>query len=257
MDLNGHVVLVAGGAGGLGSAVCRRMHARGATVAVVDFDEDAATTLADDLGERAIGIGADLVDEDAARAAVVAAAERGELRHVVATAGGGTQPQRTIGRDGSPHDLDLFRRTLDMNVLTTFNVLRFAASTMSRLDPLDDDGARGSIVLTTSIAGYEGQIGTMAYSTAKGAVTSMTLVAARDLASSGIRVNAIAPGTMGTAAWDTVNPEVRATLEQKVPFPRRFGRPDEFAFATEHLLTNTYVNGHVLRLDGAIRFEPR
>ena len=146
---------------------------------------------------------------------------------------------------------------MDLNVITTFNAVRLAAAAMSQLEPVGDDEERGAIVTTSSVAGFEGQIGQLAYGTAKAAIIGMTLIAARDLAASGIRVNNIAPGTIDTRAWDAAPPEVREPLEAKVPFPRRFGRPEEFAALAEHLVTNRYLNGHVARLDGAIRFDPR
>ena len=256
-DIDRTVALVAGGAGGLGSAVVRRLHAAGATVVVFDHAGAAAEALADELGGRAVAVSGDATTDEGVQAAVEVALAHGPLWHVVCCAGGGRPGQRTVSRGGAPHDLDLFTETYELNVVTTFNVLRLAAAAMAGNDPAGDDGTRGSIVLTSSIAGYEGQVGTIAYSTAKAAINGMTIVAARDLASAGVRVNTIAPGTMGTAAWDAAKPEVRAALEDKVPFPRRFGQPDEFAALAEHLLTNPYINGHVARLDGAIRFDPR
>lgn len=257
MEIEGSVALVTGGAGGLGSAVVRRLHGAGASVVVFDHADGPVKELAEGLGDRAVAVSGDATDEGAARAAVDAAQELGPLRHLVCCAGGGRPGQRTVSRDGSPHDLGLFTETYELNVITTFNVLRLAAAAMSGNDPVGDDGARGSAVLTSSIAGYEGQIGTIAYSAAKAAINGMTIVAARDLASVGIRVNTIAPGTMGTTAWDAASPEVRGALEKKVPFPQRFGDPAEFAALAEHLLTNPYLNGDVVRLDGAIRFDPR
>lgn len=176
---------------------------------------------------------------------------------VVACAGGATASVRTVRRDGTPHDLQLFVDTLHLNAVTTFNTVRVAAAAMSALDPVDDDGQRGGIVTTASIAAFEGQIGQVAYGAAKGAIVSMTLIAARDLAGAGVRVNCIAPGTIGTPAWDAAPGDLRRALEEKVPFPRRFGRPDEFAALAAHLIANDYLNGHVARLDGAVRFDPR
>jgi len=142
-------------------------------------------------------------------------------------------------------------------MLSTFNTLRLSATAMNRLEPVNDDGERGAIVLTGSLAGYEGQIGTLAYGAAKAGVIGMTLIAARDLAAMGVRVNCIAPGTMNTSAWDAASPDVKAALEAKVPFPKRLGHPEEFASLAAHLVTNGYINGHVVRLDGGIRFDPR
>jgi NAD(P)-dependent dehydrogenase (short-subunit alcohol dehydrogenase family) len=255
-SLDGAVALVTGAAGGLGSAVTRRLHARGATVVLFDQAEEATDGLATELEDRAIPVVGDALGADAQHAVEVAV-RAGPLRYLVACAGGGRGGQRTVGRSGQPHDLDLFTETMELNVTATFNVLRLAAAAMAGLDPYTDDGERGSIVLTSSIAAFEGQIGTIAYATAKAAINGMTITAARDLAAAGIRVNTIAPGTMGTAAWEHASADVRRTLEEKVPFPRRFGKPEEFADAVEHLLTNRYMNGHILRLDGAIRFDPK
>lgn len=255
MDLTNGVVIVTGGAGGLGAATVRRLHAAGGGVVVFDRDEARASALAEDLGARARSCAGDAADEADMGKAVAAAEELGALRGLVACAGGGTRSLRTVARDGSPHTLDLFREVLDTNAVSAFNSLRLAAAAMSRQDP-DATGERGAIVLTASIAAYEGQIGQVAYAAAKAAVVGMTLVAARDLAVSGIRVNSIAPGTIATPGWDAAPPAVRERLEAKVPFPRRFGTPEEFGAAAEHLLTNGYINGHVLRLDGAVRFDP-
>ena len=257
MQVAGHVALVTGAASGLGEATARHLHQRGATVVLVDLNGDGTAALAAALGDRAVGVAADCTSEADVQAAVDVATGLGGLRIAVACAGGASASKRIIQRDGSPHDLDLFRRTQELNVTTTFNTLRLAAAAMNALDPVDDDGQRGAIVTTASIAGYEGQIGQIAYATAKAAIIGMTVVAARDLAANGVRVNCIAPGTIGTSAWEQAPDGMREALEAKVPFPRRFGRPDEFARLAEHLVDNDYLNGHVVRLDGAIRFEPR
>lgn len=256
MEIAGNVALVTGSASGLGEATARHLHATGARVVLFDRDAERTPRIAAELADAPHVVGDATVTDDV-QAAVDAASEAGPLRIVVACAGGATASQRTLRRDGTPHDLDLFTSTLDLNVLSTFNTLRLAAAAMATLEPVDDDGQRGTIVTTSSIAGYEGQIGQIAYATAKAGIIGMTLVAARDLASVGIRVNSIAPGTIGTRAWDQAPAEMREAFEAKVPFPRRFGRPDEFARLAEHLITNAYVNGHVARLDGAIRFDPK
>ncbi len=257
MDIAGNVALVTGGASGLGEATVRHLHAAGAHVVLFDRDAERAEAIAAELGERVSATVGDATTEEDTAAAVAHASELGPLRILVACAGGATRNERTVKRDGTPHSLDLFRATMDLNVITTFNAVRLAAAAMSQLEPVGDDEERGAIVTTSSIAGYEGQIGQIAYGTAKAAIIGMTLIAARDLAASGIRVNNIAPGTIETRAWDAAPPEVREPLEAKVPFPRRFGRPEEFAALAEHLVTNRYLNGHVARLDGAIRFDPR
>lgn len=264
MKVQGTVALVTGGASGLGEATARHLHAAGAKVVVFDRDADRATAVADELG--AVAVSGDVTDEADTLAAIERACELGPLRVVVAVAGGAMGSVRTVSRDGAPHPLDMFVDTLQLNVVGSFNTLRLAAARMAAQDPLDDDsedgdgegeGERGVVVLTSSIAGYEGQIGQIAYGTAKAGLLGMTLIAARDLASSGIRVNAVAPGTMGTRAWEQAPEGLQETLEAKVPFPRRFGRPEEFAALVEHLVTNRYLNGEVVRLDGAIRFGPR
>ncbi len=257
MDLQGSVVLVTGGASGLGEATVRHMAGRGTRVVVFDRDVDRATEVATSVGDAAVAVGGDATSEEDVNGALARAGELGALRVVVTCAGGATRSARTVARDGTPHDLAEFVSTLHLNVVTTFNTLRLAAAAMARLEPVDEDGQRGVIVTTASIAGYEGQIGQVAYGTAKAGIIGMTLIAARDLASVGIRVNAIAPGTIRTRAWDQAPAELIDTLESKVPFPRRFGRPEEFAELVEHLATNRYLNGHVVRLDGAIRFDPK
>jgi NAD(P)-dependent dehydrogenase (short-subunit alcohol dehydrogenase family) len=248
-------VLVTGGGSGLGLATARRLAAAGVGVAVFDLDPDAADRAAKEVGAGAVGVGGDARDDDAVSAALDAACGIAPLRGIVACAGGASRSMRTLDRDGVPHDRALFRHILDINVETTFNTLRLGAARMAKQDP-DEAGERGSIVLTSSIAAYEGQIGQLAYAAAKGAIVSMTLTAARDLAASAIRVNTIAPGTMHTTAWDG-HDDIRMALEAKVPFPPRLGDPDEFAALAEHILGNHYLNGTVVRLDGAIRFEPR
>jgi NAD(P)-dependent dehydrogenase (short-subunit alcohol dehydrogenase family) len=257
MDIAGNVALVTGGASGLGEATARHLHAAGAHVVLFDRDAERSKAIVAELGDRASATVGDATTEEDTAAAVAHAGELGPLRILVTCAGGASRNERTVKRDGTPHSLELFRATMDLNVITTFNAVRLAAAAMSQLEPVGDDEERGAIVTTSSVAGFEGQIGQLAYGTAKAAIIGMTLIAARDLAASGIRVNNIAPGTIDTRAWDAAPPEVREPLEAKVPFPRRFGRPEEFAALAEHLVTNRYLNGHVARLDGAIRFDPR
>jgi NAD(P)-dependent dehydrogenase (short-subunit alcohol dehydrogenase family) len=260
MQIAGNVALVTGAASGLGEATARHLHGLGATVVLFDRDGERTPKIAAELGDAPHVVG-DATREADVQAAVDAAASAGPLRIVVACAGGATASQRTVRRDGTPHDLDLFVAIMNLNVVSTFNTVRLAAAAMAELDAADggpdSDGERGVIVTTSSIAGYEGQVGQIAYATAKAGIIGMTLVAARDLASVGVRVNSIAPGTIGTRAWEQAPADMRAALEAKVPFPRRFGRPSEFAGLAEHLITNCYINGHVVRLDGAIRFDPK
>jgi NAD(P)-dependent dehydrogenase (short-subunit alcohol dehydrogenase family) len=196
-----------------------------------------------------------LEDRDLERA-IDACRGYGELRWVIACAGGGEVGGRIVGKGGVPHDLGIFQRTIDLNVTGSFNTLRLATAAMADNEP-DEDGERGAAVLVSSGAGFEGQIGQIAYGSAKSALIGMTLIAARDLSSIGIRVNAVAPGVMNTSAWDQAPTELKSSLEATVPFPKRLGEPEEFARLVEHLLTNRYMNGHVARLDGALRFGPK
>jgi NAD(P)-dependent dehydrogenase (short-subunit alcohol dehydrogenase family) len=257
MEVSGKVALVTGSGSGLGEGTARHLHSLGASVLLFDIDESRIRSIAEELGGRVEIIVGDATSEEDMAKALARAGELGPLRMVVACAGGGSRPERLVNRDGLPHNMELFKDTIDLNLVTTFNTLRLAAASMASTSGHGNDGERGSIVLTSSIAGYEGQIGTIAYSAAKAGIIGMTLVAARDLAAIGIRVNCIAPGTMNTQAWEQVDPAVRASLEANVPFPKRFGEITEFTDLAVHLLTNQYLNGCVVRLDGAIRFGPK
>jgi NAD(P)-dependent dehydrogenase (short-subunit alcohol dehydrogenase family) len=256
MELDQSTALVTGGASGLGAATARYLHAQGASMVVFDRDAAKGEALVAELGERAAFVAGDVLSTDDTERAIAAATDLGGLRVVVACAGGARGVQRTLGRDDTPHDLDLFADTIQLNLVGSFNTARLGAAAMAAQEPRED-GERGVIVFVASIAGYEGQIGQVAYGAAKAGIIGMTLIAARDLASRGIRVNAIAPGTIRTEAWDLAPAEMLQGFEAKVPFPRRLGDPSEFAALVEHLVTNRYLNGHVVRLDGAIRFDPR
>lgn len=256
MELNGISAMVTGGASGLGEATARRLHAGGARVTIFDRDLDKAAAVVASLGGNARAAGGDVTSEEDTRNAIEIATADAPLGIVVACAGGARGGGRTVDRKGMAHDLALFQDTVDLNLVGTFNTTRLAAAAMAQQPPGTDD-ERGVIITTASIAGYEGQIGQVAYGAAKAGIIGMTIILARDLAAIGVRVNCIAPGTMGTTAWDLAPREMREKLEAKVPFPRRFGEPDEFAALAEHLATNRYINGQVIRLDGAIRFDPK
>jgi NAD(P)-dependent dehydrogenase (short-subunit alcohol dehydrogenase family) len=257
MKAEGSVAVVTGGASGLGEAAARRFHALGATVVIFDRDAERAKRLAAELGNCAEAVDGDVLSEPDTQRALDVATELGGVRILIACAGGAVGGGgRTVDRSGAPHDLAAFSATVQLNVVGTFNSVRLAAAAMAKLEP-QDDGERGAIVTTASIAGFEGQIGQIAYGSAKAALIGMTLIAARDLAAVGVRVNCIAPGTMATRAWDRAPAKLRADLERKVPFPARFGHPEEFGALAEHLVTNRYINGQVVRLDGAIRFDPK
>ena len=257
MQIEGNVAIVTGGASGLGEATARHLHAKGASVVLFDRDAERGGAIAHELGDRAACVGGSVLSEEDTLHAIEIAQGMGPYRILVACAGGATGGGRTIGRDGTPHSLELFQSTINLNVVGTFNSLRLSAAAMSAQEPANEDGERGVVVGTASIAGFEGQIGQIAYGSAKAAIIGMTLIAARDLAAVGIRMNTIAPGTMLTRAWDNAPTAMREKLESKVPFPQRFGHPEEFAELAEHLITNRYLNAQVVRLDGAIRFDPK
>jgi NAD(P)-dependent dehydrogenase (short-subunit alcohol dehydrogenase family) len=247
------VALVTGGASGLGEATTRRLHEGGSAVVIVDLPSSPGQALAAELGDRVRFCPADVRDEDQVRVAIAAAQELGDLRIVVNCAGVGTAG-RVVGRKG-PLDLGSFRNVIDINLIGTFNVLRLAATAMLANEPVDGD--RGIIVMTASIAAFDGQIGQAAYAASKGGVVSLTLSAARDLADKLIRVMAVAPGTFATPMLAGLPDEVTAALEAQVPHPSRLGRPDEYASLVAHIVDNGMLNGEVIRLDGALRMPPR
>lgn len=253
---NGASAIVSGGAGGLGAATVRRLHSEGLAVVIADLAEAAGKVLADELGERATFARTDVTDSDSITAAIEAADSLGEFRYAVIAHGGFGVNQRVVQRDGSPADLDGFTKTINLYLNGTFNLLRLAGAKIATASP-GSSGERGAVVMTASIAGYEGQIGQASYSAAKAGVIGLTLVAARDLGAVGVRVNTIAPGTMRTPIMESVGEEMIAKLTAGVPFPKRLGDPDEYADAAAFLLQNEYVNGEVLRLDGAQRFAPK
>jgi NAD(P)-dependent dehydrogenase (short-subunit alcohol dehydrogenase family) len=256
MKLEGRSAVVTGGAGGLGAATVRHLVDMGMGVAIFDRDAERAEVLVKELGSDTAAVGGDVNDDADVGEAIEAAQGLGEFSLVVNVAGGATGVGRTVGRDGTPHDKDVFETTMAMNALGTFNVSRLAAAAMSGNEP-DAEGERGVIVNTASIAGLEGQVGQLAYAAAKGAILAMTLPMARDLALSGIRVCAIAPGTMGTPLMLSVHEEMRQQLVANIMFPKRMGKPEEFALLVESIARNPYLNGENIRLDGALRFPPK
>jgi NAD(P)-dependent dehydrogenase (short-subunit alcohol dehydrogenase family) len=255
VEIAGNVALVTGAASGLGEATARRLHAAGATVIVADIAEDRGRTVATELGGSDRFVRCDVTSEGDVNAAVEAAAGRGRLAICVHCGGGGIAA-RTLARDGTPHDLDAFRRVVELNLVGSFNILRLAAAAMAK-NFTDEGGERGVCVLTASIAGYEGQIGQVAYGSAKAGVIGMTIIAARDLSSVGVRVCTIAPGTIATPPMMMVPEAMRDVFAANVPFPKRLGQPDEYAALAQHIVENGYLNGEVIRLDGAVRFQPK
>ncbi|MGH2949019.1 MAG: SDR family NAD(P)-dependent oxidoreductase [Solirubrobacteraceae bacterium] len=249
MRIEGSSALVAGGASGLGAATARRLHSAGAAVTIADLNAERGRALADELG--AAFAECDVTQADQVQAAVKAA---GALRISVCCAGVGWA-EKTAGKRG-PHALDPFRTVVDVNLIGTFNVLRLAAAAMLANEP-DGEGERGVCINTASIAAYEGQIGQLAYSASKGGIVGMTLPAARDLASSGIRVCTIAPGLFDTPLLAGLPEEARMALGEQVPHPHRLGRPEEYGDLAAHIVGNPMLNGEVIRLDGALRMPPR
>jgi NAD(P)-dependent dehydrogenase (short-subunit alcohol dehydrogenase family) len=254
MDLNNSSALVTGGASGLGLATVEALVARGVAVTIVDLPQSPGKDVAERLGELVTFSPADVRDEAAVDAALDLAVSRAPLRALVHCAGrGGTV--RLVNRDGSPGDYDLYREIVDINLVGTFNVLRLAAARMVAQEPVD--GERGVCVLTASVAAWEGQIGQIPYASAKAGVVGMTLVAARDLSRSLVRVCSIAPGVFDTPILNRFSDEIKAGLAAQVPHPARLGQPPEFASTAMHILDNPMLNGETIRLDGAIRMAPR
>jgi NAD(P)-dependent dehydrogenase (short-subunit alcohol dehydrogenase family) len=257
MDLNGTAAIVSGGASGLGEATARVLAAAGATVVVADLNEEGGKRVAGEIG--GLFARTDVSDEASVQAAVEAAASAGPpLRTAVSCAGIGWAG-RTVSRDGAPHDLASYSRVITVNLIGTFNLMRIAAAAIARTKPADEDKQRGVIINTASIAGLEGQTGQVAYSASKGGIIGMTLPAARDLAAIGVRVNTICPGIIDTPIYGLSenSEELKARLAAPVVFPRRMGRPDEFAHLVRALIENDYMNAEVIRFDGGIRFQPK
>jgi NAD(P)-dependent dehydrogenase (short-subunit alcohol dehydrogenase family) len=254
MRTDGIVSLVTGGASGLGRATAQALAARGAHVVLLDLPGSAGEAVAKELGERVHFAPADVTDTESVEAALDRAEALGPLRAVVHCAGRGLRV-RLVEKDGSPGSLETYKQVVELNLVGTFNVLRLAAARMARNEPVE--GERGVCVLTASIAAYEGQIGQAPYASSKAGIVGLTTVAARDLASKLVRVVTIAPGVMDTPILDHVRPEVKASLEEGVPNPRRLGHPEEYAHLALSILENGYLNGETIRLDGALRMGPR
>ena len=255
MKIKGASAVVTGGASGLGAATVRMLAAQGAKVTIVDINEKTGTELANELGASVTFTKTDVTNAAQVAAAMEGAAKnQGGLHFLVTTAGIGIA-EKLLGKNGM-HDLEKFVRTIQINLIGTFDAIRHAANAMSANQP-DEDGGRGVIVTTASVAAYEGQIGQVAYSASKGGIVGMTLPLARELARSGIRVCTIAPGIFQTPLLAGLPEAAQASLAQQVPFPVRLGKPPEFAALVQHIIENNMLNGETIRIDGAIRMAPK
>ena len=248
--------VVSGGASGLGEATTRALAARGAAVTIVDLNEERGTALASELGGHTTFVRTDVTDEAQVAAAIADATGKDRPLRVAVNCAGIGWAQRTVGKGNTAHDLDPFLRTIQVNLVGTFNVLRLAAAAMAATEP-EEDGERGVVVNTASIAAFDGQIGQIAYAASKGGIVGMTLPAARDLSSVGVRVCTIAPGLVDTPLLAGLPEEARTALANGIPFPKRLGRPDDFAQLALGIIEHGYLNGETIRMDGALRMAPR
>ncbi|RLA49491.1 MAG: 3-hydroxyacyl-CoA dehydrogenase [Gammaproteobacteria bacterium] len=257
MDLAGKVAIVTGGASGLGRATVAAYVAKGVKVAIFDMNEDKANEVIAELGADNVAFfNVNVADENSVKTAVAGVVEKFGALHICNNYAGIASACKTYGKNGV-FPLDQYMQVININLVGTFNVSRYAAEQMAKNDPFNDDGGRGVIINTASVAGYEGQIGQLAYSASKGGVIGMTLPMARDLASYGIRVNTIVPGLIHTPLFEAMPEPVYKSLEASVCYPQRLGQPSEIAHMSVFIAENDYVNGECIRLDGAIRMQPR
>jgi NAD(P)-dependent dehydrogenase (short-subunit alcohol dehydrogenase family) len=255
MELREHVFLITGAGSGLGAATAQRLARAGARLVLIDVNAPGGNAVASAVGEHAFFVQADVCREEDISEAIAEARRRYGALHGAVNCAGIAPAERILGK-AAPHRLDVFRRTIEVNLIGTFNVMRLAAQAMCENVPTLD-GERGVIVNTASVAAFEGQVGQAAYSASKAGVAGMTLPAARELARFGIRVMTIAPGIFETPMLAAMSAEVQASLGAQVPFPSRLGKPDEYAMLVEHIVSNRMLNGEVIRLDGALRMGPK
>ncbi|MEU5868642.1 MULTISPECIES: SDR family NAD(P)-dependent oxidoreductase [unclassified Nonomuraea] len=257
MDVNGSAAIISGGASGLGEASARELARAGATVVIADLNEERGKAVADELG--GVFVRTDVSDDDQVQAAVDAAVATGKPLRVVVNSAGIGWAERTVNREGKPHNPATYRKVIEVNLIGTFNLMRVAAAAIAATEPVDADGQRGVVINTASVAALEGQTGQLAYSASKGGIVGMTVPAARDLAAIGVRVNTICPGIIDTPIYGFSGnaEEFKAKLVAPVVFPKRMGRADEFAHLVHSLIQNDYMNAEVVRFDGGIRFQPK
>ncbi len=256
MQLKNKVAIITGGASGLGESTVRHFNSQGAKCAIFDMDDNRGSALAKELGDDVAYFNVDVASAESVEVAVNKVVEQFSVVHVLCNYAGISLPTQTITRDG-PGDLDKFTKVINVNLIGTFNVTRVVAYAMSQQEPVTEDGCRGVIINTASVAAFEGQIGQAAYTASKAAIVGMTLTIARDLSRNGIRVNSIAPGLIHTPMFDGFPEELYQSLESQVLFPQRLGKPDEIAHLAQYIVENDYTNGECIRMDGAIRMQPR
>jgi len=255
MDVKGKTAYVTGGASGLGEATTRRLHSAGANVVIADFNRQNGEAFCKQLGARAAFVEVDVTKTETVKAGIDSALKAFGAVHILVNCAGSGWVGKTVDKQG-PHDLDAFKKIVDLNLIGTFDCIRWAAFHMQNNQP-NEDGERGVIINTASIAAFEPQMGQVAYAASKAAVVGMTLVIARDLARSGIRCCTIAPGTFDTPLTALMPQPMKDGIIQHIPFPRRFGRPEEFAVLVQQIVENAFFNGETIRLDGAVRFPPK
>ena len=263
MDIKGKTAVVTGGASGLGRATVKRIVAAGGRAAIFDMNEEKGKALVSELGDSVIFCSVNVVDEDSVKAGIAATMDAYDAIHINCNFAGIGSAARTMGKNG-PFPLDNFQQVIGVNLVGTFNVLRLCAEQMEKNQPVNDDGGRGVVINTASIAAFEGQIGQAAYSASKGGVVGMTLPVARDLAVIGVRVNTIVPGLIATPLMmggaEEMTPEIWEFLKplgSQVLYPQRLGNPDEIAHTAQYIIENDYVNGECIRVDGGIRMQPK
>ncbi len=254
MEIKNTAAIVTGGASGMGAATARRLAEAGAKVALFDLNQTLVEQIAAEIG--GIGFVCDVTNEDSVKSALARAAEKHGAARICVNCAGIVHSRRMVNKEG-PMPLEEYMRVININVVGTFNLMRLAAAAMMPLPTLGESGERGVIINTASVAAYEGQIGQTAYSASKGAIVGMTLPAARELASFGIRVMTIAPGLVDTPMFAKLTLETRAALAEMVPFPKRLAKPAEYAQLTQHIIENEMLNGEVIRLDGALRMQAK